>query len=111
MGPHTLPTVGRFAVLRDPYGAVFSAFTPEGEPPGHDGEARMGEVAMAYVVPAPGRSLDGEAIITWARERLANYKVPRYVVAVAEPPMNDSGADIMMVKGCTSELNSEARIM
>jgi acyl-CoA synthetase (AMP-forming)/AMP-acid ligase II len=54
-------------------------------------DPRMGEVAMAYVVPAPGRSVDPDAIIGWARERLANYKVPRYVVSVAELPINASG--------------------
>jgi acyl-CoA synthetase (AMP-forming)/AMP-acid ligase II len=54
-------------------------------------DQRMGEVAMAYVVPAPGHLVDPEAIIGWARERLANYKVPRYVVAVAELPTNASG--------------------
>jgi acyl-CoA synthetase (AMP-forming)/AMP-acid ligase II len=46
---------------------------------------------MAYVVPAPGRSVDPAAIIGWARARLANYKVPRYVVAVAELPTSATG--------------------
>jgi HIP---CoA ligase len=54
-------------------------------------DQRMGEVAMAYVVPAPGRSVDAAAIIGWARERLANFKVPRYVVALAELPTNPTG--------------------
>ena len=54
-------------------------------------DERMGEVAMAYVVPASGRSVDPDAIIGWARERLANYKVPRHVVAVSELPTNASG--------------------
>ena len=54
-------------------------------------DERMGEVAMAYVVPAPGRELDPDAIIAWARERLANYKVPRHVVAIAELPINAAG--------------------
>jgi acyl-CoA synthetase (AMP-forming)/AMP-acid ligase II len=54
-------------------------------------DERMGEVGMAYVVPAAGRSADPEAIIAWARERLANYKVPRHVVALAELPINASG--------------------
>ena len=54
-------------------------------------DARMGEVAMAYVVPAAGRSVDAEAIIGWARERLANYKVPRHVVTLAELPINAAG--------------------
>jgi acyl-CoA synthetase (AMP-forming)/AMP-acid ligase II len=51
----------------------------------------MGEVGMAYVVPAAGRSVDADALLGWARERLANYKVPRYVVALAELPINASG--------------------
>ena len=54
-------------------------------------DPRMGEVGMAYVVPAPGRSVDAGAIIGWARERLANYKVPRYVVAVGALPTNATG--------------------
>ena len=54
-------------------------------------DERMGEVAMAYVVPASGWSVDPDAIIGWTRERLANYKVPRYVVAVAELPINAAG--------------------
>lgn len=45
MGPHEVPEVGRFAVIRDPYGATFSAYTPAGEAPGHEGEPRTGEVA------------------------------------------------------------------
>jgi HIP---CoA ligase len=54
-------------------------------------DARMGEVAMAYVVPAPGQSVDPSEIIGWARERLANYKVPRYVVALEKLPANATG--------------------
>jgi acyl-CoA synthetase (AMP-forming)/AMP-acid ligase II len=54
-------------------------------------DARLGEVAAAYVVPAPGRSVDAAAIIAWARERLANYKVPRHVIAIAALPTNATG--------------------
>jgi len=54
-------------------------------------DARMGEVAMAFVVPAPGQLVDPSAIIGWARERLANYKVPRHVVSVAALPTNAAG--------------------
>jgi acyl-CoA synthetase (AMP-forming)/AMP-acid ligase II len=54
-------------------------------------DQRLGEVAMAYVVPAAGHSVDPAALIGWARERLANYKVPRYVVAVSELPTNATG--------------------
>jgi acyl-CoA synthetase (AMP-forming)/AMP-acid ligase II len=54
-------------------------------------DARLGEVAVAYVVPAPDRSVDPASIIGWARDRLANYKVPRHVVAVSELPTNAAG--------------------
>jgi acyl-CoA synthetase (AMP-forming)/AMP-acid ligase II len=54
-------------------------------------DPRMGEVPIAYVVPAPGQSFDPDAIIGWARERLANYKVPRQVVAVSGLPTNATG--------------------
>ena len=46
---------------------------------------------VAYVVPAPGRAVDPDAIIGWARERLANYKVPRHVVALEALPINATG--------------------
>jgi predicted enzyme related to lactoylglutathione lyase len=38
-----IPTVGRFAVLADPHGAVFAVFTPQESAPGHEGEAQIGE--------------------------------------------------------------------
>ena len=38
-----IPTVGRFAVLADPHGAVFAVFTPEASAPGHEGEAELRE--------------------------------------------------------------------
>jgi predicted enzyme related to lactoylglutathione lyase len=39
----SVPGVGRYAVLRDPQGALFAAFTPEAAAPGHEGEAMLGE--------------------------------------------------------------------
>jgi acyl-CoA synthetase (AMP-forming)/AMP-acid ligase II len=51
----------------------------------------MGEVAMAFVVPTPGASTDGDALIAWMRERVANYKVPRSVRFVEALPINASG--------------------
>ena len=38
-----VPTVGEFAIIQDPQGAVFSAFQPEGDTPGHDAPAKVGE--------------------------------------------------------------------
>jgi predicted enzyme related to lactoylglutathione lyase len=43
--PTDIPTVGRSAVLSDPQGAVFAIFTPEGDAPGHEGAAEIGEVS------------------------------------------------------------------
>jgi acyl-CoA synthetase (AMP-forming)/AMP-acid ligase II len=54
-------------------------------------DARMGEVPVAYVVPAAGAAIDADAIVAWARERLANYKVPRHVVALDALPINATG--------------------
>ena len=41
--------------------------------------------------PASGAAIDADAIIAWSRERLANYKVPRHVVALDELPINATG--------------------
>jgi acyl-CoA synthetase (AMP-forming)/AMP-acid ligase II len=54
-------------------------------------DARLGEVPAAYVVPAAGTVVDPDAIVHWARERLANYKVPRHVIAIGALPINATG--------------------
>lgn len=41
--PTAIPTVGKFAVVSDPYGAAFALFTPEKEAPGHEGMPEAGE--------------------------------------------------------------------
>ena len=38
-----VPSVGSFAIIRDPQGAVFSAYQPEGDAPGHDQPPAVGE--------------------------------------------------------------------
>ena len=53
-------------------------------------DRRMGEVAMAFVVPRPGASIEPESLIEWCRERMANYKVPRRIEVVDALPMNAS---------------------
>lgn len=50
-------------------------------------DERMGEVGVAFVV---GKNLSEQGLIKWARERLANYKVPRHVVFVDDLPRNSS---------------------
>jgi acyl-CoA synthetase (AMP-forming)/AMP-acid ligase II len=52
---------------------------------------RMGEVGMAFVIPRPGASVDPDEVVAWARERMANYKVPRRVAVVEALPLNASG--------------------
>jgi HIP---CoA ligase len=54
-------------------------------------DERLGEVGKAYVIPSPGRELSTEDVIAHCRERLANYKVPRYVELREELPRNPSG--------------------
>lgn len=54
-------------------------------------DARMGEVPVACVVAAPGAAIDAAAIVAWARERLANFKAPRHVIAVDALPLNATG--------------------
>jgi HIP---CoA ligase len=52
---------------------------------------RLGEVGMAFVVQVPGSSASAPEIISWCRERLANYKAPRHVEFVDELPLNATG--------------------
>jgi HIP---CoA ligase len=51
---------------------------------------RLGEVGMAFVVPRPGTQPDESELISWARDQMANYKVPRYVEVVDALPLNAS---------------------
>jgi acyl-CoA synthetase (AMP-forming)/AMP-acid ligase II len=57
---------------------------------------RLGEVGQAFVVPrgtVPDAEVAGLAgdLLAWAREQMANYKVPRRVVVVGSLPTNASG--------------------
>jgi len=54
-------------------------------------DERLGEVGVAFVVPAPGRPLTPQGVIGWCREHMANYKVPRRVEIVDALPMTASG--------------------
>lgn len=54
-------------------------------------EERMGEVGKAFVVPRPGAQLSPDQIIAWARDNMANYKVPNSVEIVDSLPLNASG--------------------
>lgn len=52
-------------------------------------DERLGEVGLAFVVGAPGLEL--AALEAWAKERLANFKVPRRYQLVDALPRNASG--------------------
>jgi acyl-CoA synthetase (AMP-forming)/AMP-acid ligase II len=66
-------------------------------------DARLGEVPRAFVIPRHGAEVVAEDIVAWARERLANFKVPRTVSVVGELPRSASG------KVLRRELRREAR--
>ena len=52
----------------------------------------MGEKVGAVIVPLPETELDVEAVLAHARERIADFKVPQYVVIREEPlPRNPGG--------------------
>jgi acyl-CoA synthetase (AMP-forming)/AMP-acid ligase II len=52
---------------------------------------RQGEIGMAFVVPAPGATIEPEALIAWCKQNMANYKVPGSVKIVSALPTNASG--------------------
>ena len=54
-------------------------------------DERLGEVGRAFVVRRQGSDLDERAVLAHARERLANFKVPRGITFVDDLPRNPSG--------------------
>jgi acyl-CoA synthetase (AMP-forming)/AMP-acid ligase II len=54
-------------------------------------DPRLGEVGVAFVVARTGETVYPGRVIAWAREQMANYKVPRRVEVVDALPVNASG--------------------
>ena len=54
-------------------------------------DERMGEVGYAFVIARTGTAADSAEIISWCRDEMANYKVPRHVEIVDELPTNAGG--------------------
>lgn len=54
-------------------------------------DERLGEVGKAFLVLRPGKDADAAGIIAWARQNMANYKVPRVVEFRSELPKNAAG--------------------
>jgi acyl-CoA synthetase (AMP-forming)/AMP-acid ligase II len=67
-------------------------------------DERLGEVGAAFVVAAPGRRVEPEDVVAYARDRLANFKLPRYVEIVDRLPTNPTG------KVLKEELRARLRI-
>jgi acyl-CoA synthetase (AMP-forming)/AMP-acid ligase II len=53
-------------------------------------DERMGEVGLAFVVRRAGAQLGADELVAWARQQMANYKVPRAVRFVDALPVNAS---------------------
>jgi fatty-acyl-CoA synthase len=54
-------------------------------------DARLSEVAVAFVQLAPGGTLAEREVIEYCRGRVASFKIPRHVRFVDEFPMTSSG--------------------
>jgi fatty-acyl-CoA synthase len=69
-------------------------------------DRRMGEVAMAFVKLKEGETATDEEIIAFSREKMANYKAPRYVKFVGDFPMTATGKvqKFVLREGAVKEL-------
>lgn len=54
-------------------------------------DRRLGEVGMAFIKLKEGQTATEEEIIKFAREKMANYKAPKYVKFVTDFPMTPTG--------------------
>jgi acyl-CoA synthetase (AMP-forming)/AMP-acid ligase II len=55
-------------------------------------DAMMGEKVGAVIVPLPGASVDPASVLAYAREHLADFKVPQFIAVRADPlPRNPNG--------------------
>jgi acyl-CoA synthetase (AMP-forming)/AMP-acid ligase II len=54
---------------------------------------RLGQVGKAFVVLKDDRDGDvtAEGLVAWSRDRMAGFKVPRYVEFLEELPLNATG--------------------
>jgi acyl-CoA synthetase (AMP-forming)/AMP-acid ligase II len=54
-------------------------------------DERLGEVGKAFVVLEPGPPIEPADIVEWARDEMANFKVPRTVEFLDALPVNATG--------------------
>jgi len=71
-------------------------------------DRRVGEVPWAWIVVAPGATIDTDALTAACRERLAPYAVPARYVVVDALPRNDVGKVLRkdLVARATAELGA-----
>ncbi len=54
-------------------------------------DERLGQVGKAFVVVKGNDGVTSEDLISWSRQRMAGFKVPRYVEFLDELPLNATG--------------------
>jgi acyl-CoA synthetase (AMP-forming)/AMP-acid ligase II len=55
-------------------------------------DERMGQVGKAFIVRKDGKAVvSGDELIAWSRDRMAGFKVPRFVEFLDELPLNATG--------------------
>ncbi len=70
----------------------------------------MGEKVGAVVVPAPGLPFEGQDVLAYARERLADFKVPQYLRVQDEPlPRNPAGKVVKPALQAEGDWGTELR--
>jgi len=55
----------------------------------------MGEKVGAVLVPAPGATIDVDAVLAYLRGQIADFKVPQYVVVRADPLPRNAGGKLL----------------
>jgi acyl-CoA synthetase (AMP-forming)/AMP-acid ligase II len=61
-------------------------------------DSMMGEKVGAVIVPAADTKPDLDAIVAYAREQLADFKVPQYVALRGEPLPRNPGGKVLKAK-------------
>ena len=60
-------------------------------------DERLGEVGKAFVIPRRDAQLTADDVIAYCRERLANFKVPRYLEFRTDFPRNATGKPLKRI--------------
>jgi len=69
-------------------------------------DARKGETVGAAVVPKAGEKVTEEELINYCQERLARYKVPKYI-KIMESPLPKTPSGKILKRHLQEEMNKE----